>query len=220
MPSQNFENHSSRFEESTRYFAGAHIGQARHPTCIAVLRRHRVREWFGHPKRPEQRIKSEDYKVGYLERLAPGTTYDHIADHIAGLRKRPLWAGNIEFSLDATRVGRPVADLFETDCKVVMITAGDTATREDYRTFKVPQIDLVSQLQSLLHQDQLRIQRGLVDAQVLVRELADFRVHHTPGGGMRFDASEAANEFILALAVAIWDATQPDYSLHLEELRI
>jgi hypothetical protein len=52
-----------------------------------------------------------------------------------------------------------------------------------------------------------------------VRELQDFRVHFTGGGRMQFGAREGKHDdLVLALAIAVWNATQ-DYEVHTEEMR-
>jgi hypothetical protein len=224
MSSQSFENHSSRFEESTRYFMGVDLGQARDPTAIAVVRRHRVTEWYGHPKKPLERLKSEVFQVGFLERVPLGTTYPTIVGHVGRLLQRGIWINNIDLSIDKTGVGRPVADLFDAagiEFKAVTITGGFEEIRVAHNDFRVLKMQLVSQLQALLHSGSLQIQKELIDAETLVRELQDFRVNYTDSGRMQFGAREGKHDdLVLALAIAAWDATQPDYALHSEPLRV
>ena len=202
---------------------GVDLGQSHDPTSIAVVRRHRVLEYYGHVKRPLTRVKSEAFQVGYLERLPLGTTYPAIVRHVARLLLRSTWARNVELSIDATGVGRPVADLFDAagiEFKGVIITGGDVENRDGHM-HKVPKLQLVSQLQALLHEGKLQIQKDLVDAQALVQELQDFRVNHTETGRMQFGAREGKHDdLVLALAIAVWDATQKEHELHLEPLRI
>jgi hypothetical protein len=159
MPSQNFSNHSSRFDETTRYFMGCDLGQSHDPTAIAVVRKHRVREFYGNPKDPVDRIKSEVYQLGFRERVPLGTRYPTIVGHVGRLLHRPIWAGNIELSIDQTGVGAPVADLFSAagiEFKGVVITGGDSEN-SDGLTFRVPKLKLVSQLQALFHEGKLQI---------------------------------------------------------------
>jgi hypothetical protein len=224
MPSSRSEAHSSRFEESTRFFMGVDLGQSHDPTAIAVVRRHRVIEWYGNPKHPLQRLKSEVFQTGYLERIRLGTTYVAIVGHVARLLQRGIWAGNIDLSIDRTGVGRPVSDLFDAagiPFTGVTITGGNSEIRVAHDDYRVPKLQLVSQLQALLHSGTLQIQKQLFDAEVLVRELQDFRVSFSDSGRMVFGAREGRNDdLVLALAIAVWDASRPDFSLHVEELRM
>jgi hypothetical protein len=210
MPSQDFETHPSRFEELHRYFMGVDLGQSHDPTAIAVVRCSQIMEWYGHHKRPLQRLKSKVFQLGFLERIPLGTRYPTIVSHVGQLLQRPIWRGNIDLSIDQTGVGAPVADLFRgagVDFKGVVITGGD-AENGDGQTFRVPKLKLVSQLQALLHAGELQIQKELIDAEALVREMQDFRVNFTDSGRMQFGAREGKHDdLVLALAIAVWDAT-------------
>ena len=46
----NYANHSSRFEETARYFCGLDLGQQSDPTAVCVIRRRRKHEFYGNPK--------------------------------------------------------------------------------------------------------------------------------------------------------------------------
>lgn len=209
----NYENHSSRFEETTNYYMGVDLGQAHDPTAIAVIRRHQVHEWYGNPKWPEIRLKSEVFQCGFLERVPLGTRYPTIVGHVGRLLQRQMWVDNIELAIDQTGVGGPVADLFSSagiDFKGVVITGGDTENR-DGSTHRVPKIKLVSQLQALLHSGSLQIQKELIEADALVREMQDFRVNYTDSGRMQFGAREGKHDdLVLALSIAVWLATEWD----------
>ena len=85
----------------------------------------------------------------------------------------------------------------------------------------MPKLKLVSQLQALLHEGKLQIQKELEDAAALVSELQDFKVNFTDSGRMQFGAREGKHDdLVLALAIAVWDATEWDkYQSYTEELR-
>lgn len=71
----------------------------------------------------------------------------------------------------------------------------------------MPKLTLVSRLQALLHQSRLKILRALPEAEVLIRELNDFRVQYTAAGNMGFSArSGRHDDLVLALVIAIWRA--------------
>ncbi len=130
---------------------------------------------------------SDIYQVGHLERVPLGTPYPGIVAHVGRLLgKFP----NPELIIDYTGVGRPVFDLF-TYAGIspvgVLITGGAVETRYG-ATCGVPKLTLVSRLQALLHQGQLKIQKELSEAETLVRELQDFRVEFTATGHLTFNA--------------------------------
>jgi hypothetical protein len=69
---------------------------------------------------------------------------------------------------------------------------------------------LISRVQALLHAKELSIEPALADAAVLVRELQDFRVSFSTAGNAIFGAREGAHDdLVLAVALAIFGATQP-----------
>ncbi len=149
---------------------------------------------------------SDIYQVGHLERVPLGTPYPGIVAHVGRLLgKFP----NPELIIDYTGVGRPVFDLF-TYAGIspvgVLITGGAVETRYG-ATCGVPKLTLVSRLQALLHQGQLKIQKELSEAETLVRELQDFRVEFTATGHLTFNARAGKHDdLVLALAIAIWRA--------------
>jgi hypothetical protein len=197
--------------EDVRYFIGLDLGQSHDPTAIAVVRRLRFllsrNVNSSAPTWTEE--KPTIFQCGYLERVPLGTTYPAVVAHVGRLLQRPIWAGNIDLSIDQTGVGKPVADMFASAGLTftgVMITGGDSESSEG-RTHRVPKMTLVSALQALLHEGRLHIQRELPEAAELVRELQDFRVKFTENGHMTFNAREGKHDdLVLALAIAVWRA--------------
>jgi hypothetical protein len=147
------------------------------------------------------------FEVGFLQRLPLGTPYPSIVTHVGRILGQ-LPAGT-ELVIDETGVGRPVGDMFVyggISPVRVQITAGVTETR-DGMSCSVPKLLLVSRLQALLHQGQIKIKRTLPEAEVLVRELQDFRVEYTASGNLTFNARQGRHDdMVLALAIACWRA--------------
>src|SRR5262249_17818687 len=117
--------------------------------------------------------------------------------------------GRSEIVVDETGVGRAVCDLFADQgmfVTKVVITAGyGMEVKEDSRHFAVPKLQLVSQLQALLHDKRLKIQKGLPDVPVLLAEFSDFQQKVTDSGRWRFGARAGAHDdLILALSLACW----------------
>jgi hypothetical protein len=151
-------------------------------------------------------MTSSLFQVGHLARLPLGTTYPAVVSHVVQLLAR---FPDATLTIDATGVGKPVADMFVyagVNPRLVMITGGTTETR-DGNVSSVPHIVLISQLQALLHQGRLRILRALPDAGTLARELSDFRIAFTQSGNMTFNArSGKHDDLLLATALAVWAA--------------
>jgi hypothetical protein len=114
--------------------------------------------------------------------------------------------------LDLTGVGRPVADLFNSEGLrpvKVNITAGSAETISDRGVHHVAKLLLVSTVQTLLHDGRLQIQKDLPEAPILKLELEDFRASVTDSGRWTFGArSGAHDDLVLALALALWRASR------------
>ena len=158
------------------------------------------------------------FQVGHLERVPLGTPYPGIVAHVGRLLgKLPA---RTELVIDITGVGKPIFEMF-TYSRIspagVLITAGTSETWDD-AIHGVPKLTLVSRLQALLHEERLKIQRELAEAETLVRELQDFRVEYTAAGHLTFNArSGKHDDLVLALAIAVWRAHggwMPNYELY------
>jgi hypothetical protein len=147
------------------------------------------------------------FEVGHIARLPLGTAYPVIVAHVGTLLSR--LPADTELIIDETGVGRPVGDMFVysgISPVRVQITAGTAESREGL-SCSVPKLILISRVQALLHQGQLKIKRSLPEAKVLVRELQDFRVEYTATGNLTFNArSGRHDDLVLALAIACWRA--------------
>jgi hypothetical protein len=152
-------------------------------------------------------VENAIFQVGYLERIALGTSYPAIAQHV-----RRLYSGlpsSTEVVLDATGLGGPVFEIFVgigISPIGIMITAG-TAQSEDKKFLHVPKMLLISRLQALLHEGRLKIQKSLPEAAVLMGELLDYRIQYTAAGHLTFNAREGRHDdLVLALAIACYRA--------------
>jgi Terminase RNaseH-like domain len=160
--------------EGGEYTCGVDLGRSFDPTAVAIIRK--VGAESGRPL----------FQCGYLTRLPLQMTYPAQVAQIKQLVAR--LRGNCELVIDHTGVGKAVADIFAISGLAtvnVTITAGDATTQEGL-DFHVPKLSLVSRLQALLHNGQLKIHRGLADAQTLVEELQNFQASVTDSGTWRF----------------------------------
>ena len=114
-------------------------------------------------------------------------------------------------SSDATGCGRPILDMVRTailryTVAGVSIHGGDLTT-EDGRHYRVPKRDLVSVLQALLQHKRLKIAATLPHADLLTRELLNFRQKIDPitaHDGYSAWREEGHDDLILATALACW----------------
>ena len=91
------------------------------------------------------------------------------------------------------------------------ITAGsevreDRWNRTNHRAYWVPKIELVSTVQSLLQTRRLRVVPRLALADVLKRELLDFKIKVTASANETFSTGRehAHDDLVLAVAMAAW----------------
>jgi hypothetical protein len=116
--------------------------------------------------------------------------------------------------VDATGVGRPVVDSFRAQGLYpisITIHGGDTVTGEapapEILNFRVPKRDLVGAVQTLLQNRRLRIAAGLPLADVLRKELLNFRIKIDPKtahDSYSHWREGDHDDLVLATAVACW----------------
>jgi phage FluMu gp28-like protein len=178
------------------YVVGVDLGQTHDPTAIVVA------EVVG-------RGKEARFDLRHLERILQ-KPYTFVAERVKVLSDRLAKAGEVIVGFDQTGVGRAVADILRgaelgVPLYGISITAGDAVTCEGSE-YHVPKRDLVAVLQVALQNDRVRIAKGLPLAELLVRELLNFRVKVTAGANETFEAWRAGDhdDFVLATAIAVW----------------
>jgi hypothetical protein len=126
----------------------------------------------------------------HLERYELGTPYPKVIEHVSRLLRRPPIRAHLDHTrllIDATGVGRPVVDSFRAQSVhpiSVLIHGGERVSQENAGLrdiiLRVPKRDLVAAVQTLLQNGRLRIAAGLPLADVLRKELLNFRVKVDP----------------------------------------
>lgn len=179
---------------------GLDLGFAADSTALAILER---------PARKEQ-----PYQVRHLQRFLLGTPYTEIVPDVATLMRTPQLRGSF-LVVDQTGVGRPVVELLQRAdipgaVVPVTITAGMATTRQEDGSYHVAKKELVSVLQILLQSRRLKVARSLADAEVLVREMQNFRVKITASANETYEAWREGqhDDLVLAVALACWYAEQ------------
>jgi hypothetical protein len=197
------------------YLLGLDLGQASDLSALAIVRRSPAPDGDGRLARDHRGELLWAYHCLHLERFPRGTAYPAVVDRVDALVRSGKVGSQPSLAIDATGVGRPVVDLFldrriPAEVHPLTITAG-SASREDnwnrtaLRAFWVPKLELVSTVQALLQTGRLRIVPRLELADVLRRELLEFRVRVTSSANETFNAREGAHDdLVLALASAAW----------------
>jgi hypothetical protein len=197
----------TRRNATIKYVLGADLGQSMDPTALSVLEHtHAFREW----ERGGRDQFEDTFDVRHLQRLPLGLSYPAVVQETARLLARPPLVGNCELVLDATGVGRPVADLFDVaglQPTRVTITAGDAQSWAD-GGWHVSKTTLISTLDARLHTGELRFAAELTEAGAMAEELRDFRRHVSASGRFQYEARATKHDdLVLAVAIALWSCT-------------
>lgn len=149
------------------------------------------------------------YDVRHIERLPLGMSYVDVVAYVARLMNRAPLVGTTRLACDATGIGRAVIDQMRAaglKPTPVVITAGSAEASGPHGYKRVPKVDIVGQLDVLLHSERLRVAEELQFAGALVDELENFRVRYTARGHETFAAWRESihDDLVLALGVAVW----------------
>ena len=147
----------------------------------------------------------------HLQRFELGTGYPAIVEAVGALRAvAPLSVGRSYLVVDETGVGRPVVDMFKQAGQLpipVTITAGFAPKYDPAdSSYTVPKRDLVTTVAVLLEQRRLLIPPSLPLADLLTRELQEFKRKVTPAGSDSYAAGREGkhDDLVLAVALAAW----------------
>jgi hypothetical protein len=177
---------------------GIDLGQVYDHSALAVVERlERVTmagEWPDAARFEDER-HDDLHHVVHLERWDLGTPYRQVVANVGALIRH---AGLREalIVIDATGIGKAVGSLFNEAFRrnelgdywprSYVITGG-----REIAAGLVPKRDLVGKLQTLLQGGRFKVAAGLPLAEVLKREMLQFRAKTLPSGG---DTYEAARE--------------------------
>jgi hypothetical protein len=190
------------------YVVGLDLGQASDFTALAVLERP--------PPAPTPTPREEPiYSVRHLQRFPLGTPYTTIVPAVACLLGTEPLKGCATLVVDQTGVGRALVDMLRRApvpgrMVPVTITGGQAVTVAEDGSRHVPKKELVTCLQLLLQGRRLQVARTLPDAELLVRELQNFRVKITGAAHETFGAWRDGehDDLVLAVALASWLANR------------
>jgi hypothetical protein len=191
------------------FFIGLDLGQAQDPTALAVLERPRdnSREFDEN----NEAFLPNTYLLRHLQRWPLGTAYTTIVADLGNMVGCKPLRGKGVLGVDATGVGRPVVELLRSPplpvrLAPITIIGGHATTILADGSVHLPKKELVSTLQVLLQSRRLRIAKSLPDAEVLVREMQNFKVKITTATNEVFEAWREGDhdDLVLAVAIAAW----------------
>lgn len=183
-----------------RFYCGLDLGKQADPSALVVLDQLEEGEYVR-------------YECGYLQRFPLGMSYPRIVDAVGWILQRKPLADDCQLVIDATGVGVAVCDMF-SEAGIpyigITITGGTGWHRESLRQWHVSKHLLVSTVQKYLSSEALGIRKQLPEAEVLRKELQDFRVKISKSANEIYEAREGAHDdLILGLACALFAAEHP-----------
>jgi hypothetical protein len=190
------------------FVIGLDLGQAQDYSAVAVVEHSLAPD----PEGGGGRVSA--CAVRHLHRWPLGTPYTAVVADVAALLRRPPLPG-AALVVDATGVGRAVADLFRRaglpgPLVPLTIHGGHAVTAEAGGGWSVPKKDLVAVMTALVEGRRFQVAEALPDAAALSRELLGFRVKVTAAGHESFGAwrERDHDDLVLAVACACWFAVR------------
>ena len=200
---------------------GLDLGQALDYTALVAVNKRLVRNPDYMVRHDLLEIKQDpmvgmtkEYQVPHVERFPLGTTYPQIITMLTDRINALNLQGNYMCVPDATGVGRPVVDMLRKNgiaCTPVSITGGEKEQfDEQFGGWRVPKRVLVSLLQVLLQNGQLKFAANMPHVDLIVNELAHFKVKVTEAKHDTYEAWREGDhdDLVLALALAVWYAVR------------
>lgn len=200
------------------YF-GLDLGQAQDYTALTAIEKKLIKNDITMDylnTLPDKTVEGggKEYHLRHVERFALGTTYPAI---VSKLQDR-INAINLEDKymvvVDATGVGRPVVDLMRKNnirCVPVSFTAGEKENFDEvFGGWRVPKRILVSNLQVLFQNGQLKMAASLPHINVLTKELMNLKVKVTAAKNDTYEAWREGDhdDLVFSLAMAAWYAVR------------
>jgi hypothetical protein len=209
---------------SCEYLCGLDLGQLADYTALVMVRQ--IRMGYN-----DLGSEVNMFEVPHIERFPLGSSYPNIVQSVVNLMRRPEINppkrprpggsqdgppgfhvdGKPTLIVDATGVGRAVVDMFRAaglrDLQAVTITSGLSETPQAYGEWRVAKAHLVSAAQAVLSSGLLKIGRNIPHADIMMKELADFRVKVSEHGRESWNAREGTHDdLVLALCLPVWFA--------------
>lgn len=202
----------------TAYLVGLDLGQKNDYTALSVLRqREREPGEFDYGLIHLDRWRGRPYhEVPAIVEQVESSLHQHAHDAARQAPRRPGPLPDPDYSIhtivDSTGVGIAVVDSIRAggvDCVAVTIHGGD-AVSGGASEYRVPKRELVGTLQVLLQNRRLAISDQLEHADILQRELENFRAkislktgHDTYGAGEEWRDGNH-DDLVLSVALAAW----------------
>ena len=200
------------------YF-GLDLGQAQDYTALTALEKKLIKTDI---KRDYLEVlpditvagSGKEYHLRHVERFPLGTTYPAIVSKLQDRIDAINLGEKYMVVVDATGVGRPVVDLMRKNnirCTPVSFTAGEKeAFDEVFGGWRVPKRILVSNLQVLFQNGQLKMAAGMEHIDLITKELLNLKVKVTAAKNDTYEAWREGDhdDLVFSLAMCAWYAVR------------
>lgn len=191
------------------YYIGVDIGYVRDYTAIVVLERALVP--LGGPDYWEVLNSRRDigYSIRHIERFHCGLDSQLLKHRLSKLLATPPFPGASTVIADATGSGLALVHQLRRELRErlipVIITSGHAESGDDAGR-RVPKRDLIAGIEIVLRAGKLKIAAKHPLAALLIEELRNMRLRHTPAGNDQYtpEKSTAHDDLVIALALAVW----------------
>jgi hypothetical protein len=227
--------HASPIERNLAidHFIGVDLGKLTDPTALVVTTRSlSVDSLTGLPERSTRGEAIYRWECRAIKRYKLGTAYLSIVADVVRICRRPELHPGLRLVLDATGVGVAVTEMFtralinfpEIECHTVSITAGEgfsavtTLARSNMVArgqWRVSKIQLIAAIREVLENRRFKITpdpetgKPVEFAEVLIRELTNFRERITESANMTYEARQGTHDdLVLATCLPIWLGSQ------------
>jgi len=154
------------------------------------------------------------YLLRHLQRVARGTTYDEVEEHIITLYDRVAVLGEVELVCDRGGIGDAIIDSLRAKGYAVVgfvATGGERVTEVTTRgkqEVHVPKAKLFINLSAAVETaGQFLISKGLAFGAIFRGELARLTYRRTPSGGVVFgNEAGAHDDLISSVSMGYWRA--------------
>jgi hypothetical protein len=159
----------------------------------------------------------------YARRIPLGTPFAGVTEYTRQLLSHPELGGAV-LGFDQTGLGLPVAEMLRgalggSSVVGVVLTGGDQARIEGV-THYVPKSVIVANTVVMAETGRLRIAARMQGRDILVRELAAFKLRVSKAGNELFDAERGSHDdLVLSLAIATWIALRAQGANWIEFIR-
>ncbi len=207
---------------------GVDVGQQVDPTVLVAVSSYRTEPDLVLAPLPRFRPAPTSelvHQIGGIERVPLGTPYPIVVERLVELAQMAAEVDAVTLVVDQTGVGRPVIDMLRRatslPIRAVTITGADETSEPKPGQFRVPKRDLVGRLAVVMETRRLEALPGLALASDLRDELQHFQLEISRSGTDTYEAASGSHDdFVIALALAVWYGENPgDGAIFLEAWR-